>query len=227
MKYTDPDGNAFFLVTGGIGAGVGAIYGAVKSYRDTGAIDWKEVVKDAAIGGVIGMGAGAATSLILTGSATASTGTVIAGAKAAATATFGIGSAGGTSVWSLEKFDRGWEIERRLCGMGNNFPVIDKFKSGINGFAESITSIKSMDLACKTYQRAGAVFSRLTSYIDKVANYTSRTMNNLTISANSSTQRFLELAIPVGATPEQQQAIQQAIEYGSKKGVEVIVHVIE
>ena len=100
VKYTDPDGNAFFLVTGGIGAGIGAIYGAVKSYRDTGSVDWKEVAKDAAIGGAIGMGAGAAASLVLAGSATATTGTVIAGAKAAATATFG---AGGTVAVAAAK----------------------------------------------------------------------------------------------------------------------------
>ena len=100
VKYTDPDGNSFFLVTGGIGAGIGAIYGAVKSYKDTGSIDWKEVGKDALIGGAIGLGAGAATSLLLTGSATASTGTVIASAKAAVTAAFG---AGGTVAVAAEK----------------------------------------------------------------------------------------------------------------------------
>ena len=72
-----------------------------------------------------------------------------------------------------------------------------------------------MDLACKTYQKAGAIFSRLSSYINKVAEYTTQTMNGLTVSANSSTQRILELAIPSGATPEQIRAIQQASEYAT------------
>ncbi|WP_038100137.1 hypothetical protein, partial [Treponema pedis] len=69
--------------------------------------------------------------------------------------------------------------------------------------------------------------SRLSSYIDKVANYTTERMGALTVSANSATQRILELAIPSGATPEQMQAIQQASEYAAQNGVELIVHVIE
>ena len=96
--------------------------------------------KDTLIGGAIGLGAGAAGA---------------AYAPAAA----------GTSIWGLDKFARGWEAEQRLGGMMNNFPVIDKFKQGINGFVSSITSIKSMDLACKTYQKGGAILSRLSSYI--------------------------------------------------------------
>ena len=59
VKYTDPDGRiAFCAVTALIGAGVGAAYGAYKSYSATGAVDWKEVGKDALIGGAIGLGAG-------------------------------------------------------------------------------------------------------------------------------------------------------------------------
>ena len=40
-------------------------------------------------------------------------------------------------------------------------------------------------------------------------------------------KRILELAIPSGATPEQIRAIQQASEYATQKGVELIVHVLE
>ena len=96
--------------------------------------------KDTLIGGAIGLGAGAAGAAYVTGSATASVTTVAA--------TYTAPAAAGTSIWGLDKFARGWEAEQRLGGMMNNFPVIDKFKQGINGFASSITSIKSMDLAC-------------------------------------------------------------------------------
>lgn len=41
-----------------------------------------------------------------------------------------------------------------------NFPIIDKFTQGANDIAACITSIKSMDLAVKTYQKAGQ-FSKL------------------------------------------------------------------
>ena len=220
VKYNDPTGEIpFMAVTGIIGAGIGALYGAYKSYTETGSVDWNEVGKGALIGGAIGLGAGAAGAAYVTGSATASVTTVAA--------TYTAPAAAGTSIWGLDKFARGWEAEQRLGGMMNNFPVIDKFKQGINGFASSITSIKSMDLACKTYQKGGAILSRLSSYIDKVANYTTERMGALTVSANSATQRILELAIPSGATPEQMQAIQQASEYAVQNGVELIVHVIE
>lgn len=205
------------MVTAIIGAGIGAAYGAYKSYKETGSVDWKEVGKDALVGGAIGLGAGAVGAAYLTGSTTASV--TVVGSKVA--------SAAGTSIWGLDKFARGWEAEQRLGGMMNNFPIIDKFKQGINGFASSITSIKSMDLACKTYQKGGAIVSRLSSYIDKVANYTTERLGTLTVKANSATQRILELAIPSGATPEQMKAIQQASEYAAQNGVELIVHVIE
>lgn len=52
-------------------------------------------------------------------------------------------------------------------------------------------------------------------------------MNGLIVSANSTTQRILELAIPTGTTPEQMKAIQQASDYATQRGVELIVHVIE
>ncbi|WP_252722884.1 RHS repeat-associated core domain-containing protein [Treponema pedis] len=220
IKYNDPTGEIpFMAVTGIIGAGIGALYGVYKSYTETGSVDWNEVGKGALIGGAIGLGAGAAGAAYVTGSATASVTTVAA--------TYTAPAAAGTSIWGLDKFARGWEAEQRLGEMMNNFPVIDKFKQGINGFASSITSIKSMDLACKTYQKGGAILSRLSSYIDKVANYTTERMGALTVSANSATQRILELAIPSGATPEQMQAIQQASEYAAQNGVELIVHVIE
>ena len=136
-------------------------------------------------------------------------------------------AAGKSGVWSLDKFERGWEIERRLGGRMNNFPVIDDFDIGLDGFAKYITSIKSMDLACKTYQKGSAVLARLSSYIDKVANFQTTQWNNIKVPVNNSTQRILMLAIPTGATPEQMQAIQKAKEYASQKGVELIIRVIE
>ena len=94
VKYTDPDGRiAFCAVTALIGAGVGAAYGAYKSYSETGSVDWKEVGKDALIGGAIGLGAGligaqAATSTALqTGNCLAGFGEVTG--IGAATATTG------------------------------------------------------------------------------------------------------------------------------------------
>ena len=107
--------------------------------------------------------------------------------------------------------------------MMNNFPTIDKFDKIKN----SITSIKSMDLTCKTYQNASAITQTLNGYASKVANFTYGELGELKFTANSATQRFLELAIPKGATPEQLQAIQDSINYAKTIGVQLIVYEIE
>ncbi|MGI5172106.1 RHS repeat-associated core domain-containing protein [Treponema sp. OMZ 840] len=100
VKYTDPDGKVFCLVTAGIGAGIGFAYGAYKSYTETGAVDLREAGKDALIGGIIGLGLGATAAVALTGSATASVTAVAVSAKAAVAVTFG---AGGTITTMGEK----------------------------------------------------------------------------------------------------------------------------
>ena len=100
VKYTDPDGNVFCLVTAGIGAGIGFAYGAYNSYTETGAVDLREASKDALIGGIIGLGLGATAAVALTGSATASVTAVAVSAKAAVAVTFG---AGGTITTMEEK----------------------------------------------------------------------------------------------------------------------------
>lgn len=80
-KYTDPNGRVpFLLVTAGIGAVGGALWGMYSSYQDEGHIDWSTVGRDALIGGGIGLGGGAGVAWLLTGTATASAGAVGTGA---------------------------------------------------------------------------------------------------------------------------------------------------
>ena len=118
VKYTDPDGKLFCLVTAGVGAGIGLIYGAYKVYKEydeTHTVDWKkaalEIGKDALIGGAIGLCGGAIVSYAFTGSAASSTLSVCAGAhlKLAAIGTAGyetfqkfkdsVGRAGDGKAW--------------------------------------------------------------------------------------------------------------------------------
>ncbi|MGI5093221.1 hypothetical protein [Treponema socranskii] len=99
VKYVDPDGKAFCFVTAGIGFGIGFAYGAYKSYTETGSVDLKEAVKDALIGGAIGLGFGATAAVALTGSATASVTVVATSAKAAVAVTVGTTSTMAAKGW--------------------------------------------------------------------------------------------------------------------------------
>lgn len=223
IKYTDPDGRIpFLVVTAAVGALVGAAYGAYKSYSETGSVNWTEVGKDALIGGAIGLGAGALTSVAVTGLATSSVTTVTSGISAGLSA-----ATGGTSIYSLDKFARGWEAEQRLGGMMNNFPTIDKFGKVVNGIAKSISSIKSMDLGCKTYQSVSNITRTINGYVTKLANFTSGRLGSLVVNADESTKRLLDLAIPRGASREQMKAIQECVKSAAKQGVELVIHIID
>ena len=223
VKYTDPDGRIpFLVVTAAVGALVGAAYGAYKSYSETGSVNWTEVGKDALIGGAIGLGAGALTSVAVTGLATSSVTTVTSGISAGLSA-----ATGGTSIYSLDKFARGWEAEQRLGGMMNNFPTIDKFGKVVNGIAKSISSIKSMDLGCKTYQSVSNITRTINGYVTKLANFTSGRLGSLVVNADESTKRLLDLAIPRGASREQMKAIQECVKSAAKQGVELVIHIID
>ena len=108
----------FCLVTGGIGVGIGILYGAYKVYKDyekTESIDWKkaalEIGKYALMFGAVGLVGGAAIAYVATGSAAASSLSVYVGAhlKLAALGTAGyesfnkfkdaVGRAGDGKAW--------------------------------------------------------------------------------------------------------------------------------
>ena len=131
------------------------------------------------------------------------------------------------SPWLLTPFKRGQAIERMLgANLPQNFPTIDKAVRGANNLASSITSIKSIDLAARTYQQGNALFNRIMTYSRSVANFTNRTWAGETVRVNSSTQRILELAIPHGATQTQWEQISKAIAEAAKIGVEIVPIVI-
>ena len=94
----------FCLVTAGVGALIGAGIAAYKSYQETGEIDVGSVITGAVVGGLVGLGAGAAAATVLAGSATASCGAVVAGVKATVVVTASSISAAVARGWgSLQK----------------------------------------------------------------------------------------------------------------------------
>ena len=131
------------------------------------------------------------------------------------------------SVWNLKPFDRGWELERIFGGMGNNFPVIDKFTQGAGKIASSVTSIKSLDVTAKSYQSGKAVYNRIMKYVDQLAGFTQGRLSELTVGVDADTIKILELIIPPGATDEQIAQIMQAVIDAAEQGIEIITHVVQ
>ncbi len=198
----------------------GAVVGGVKSYAETGKVDWKQVAVGAGIGLVAGATLGAGTAFIATGSALASAGLVVTNISVATVT-------GGGSIWAVDKFVRGRILERILGGMNNNFPVIDKFVRRANGIAKSITSIKSTNLFCKTYQTGRNLYNLIMNYAAKLSNFEDVTWNRIKVNVDTSTRRILEIAIPRGATPEQVQQMKEATVEAAKQGVEIIFRQVQ
>ena len=220
----DPDGRCPFLViTGLIGAVVGAVAGGIYSYTQTGQVDWAQVGIGAAAGGVAGLTLGAGTAAVVAGSATASTSAVLAG--------LGIGGAAATvtstGYWTLDQFSRGWSFERLLGGMCNNFPVIDKFINAGRGLLTSITSIKSMDILAASYQKGNAVFNTIMGYVSELAGFFGTTYQGTTYTVATGVTRILELVIRPGMTTDQLAQIHKAIIEAAKIGVQIIIHIMD
>ncbi|MBW7477851.1 hypothetical protein K0T92_24380, partial [Paenibacillus oenotherae] len=137
-----------------------------------------------------------------------------------------------TGVWAKSAVERGREIEDALGGMsnimGNNFKTIDKFVAGEGLFAKSITSIKSIDVTLSSYNKGNNLLNILKVYTNSLASYTGHTQKNLTVLANSSTIKNLEVALPpVELTKSQSEQLQMAIDYAKDKGVNIIIKIVE
>lgn len=119
---------------------------------------------------------------------------------------------GKSSVWELNPFKRGREIEKALGqNLPGNFPTIDKFISG------TATSIKSLDLNAASYQNLTTLNRTLTKYIDSVAGFSGRTWAGASVSGVSS--RTLDLAVPDVGSWAQQAILSQANQYSGSMGV--------
>jgi RHS repeat-associated protein len=130
---------------------------------------------------------------------------------------------GGTVIPGLARFfsnpnatERGRQIEEALAtrfggGLPGTFPTIDRFANGV------ATSVKSLDLAARTYQNVGALTSRLTGFVNDLASFTGK------VQGSEVTSKVLELVVPQGANAAQMQAIQKVAEYAKTLGVQVKV----
>jgi hypothetical protein len=123
-----------------------------------------------------------------------------------------------SEVWRLDPFARGRQIEQALGhNLPSNFPVIDRFENGL------ATSIKSLDLDAATYKSSATLNRTLTDYIDKVAEFKGRTWAGVRIRPQDISDRALDLAIPHSGSAAQQSIIEQAVKYGTSRGIAVNV----
>lgn len=127
-----------------------------------------------------------------------------------------------SGVWKLHPLERGWAIEKRLSGWGNNFPVIDKFEKGI------ATSIKSLDLNAPTYQKTGKVFNTLKGYIDDLARFNGAKWKNINIQSSNILGKQLDLALPFGSgSAVQWEQIQRAMKYALQNNITMTINFIK
>lgn len=128
----------------------------------------------------------------------------------------------GGSLWKIANpLARGFVYEAAAGGnLVRNYPVIDKFVKGV------ATSIKTLDLKAKTYQKAGAVYSKLKGYIDDLYEFQGTIKGGVNTTNGAIKEKVLDVAIPKGASTQQVEMIQKAVEYGSKKGITVKVNTV-
>ena len=132
----------------------------------------------------------------------------------------------GSSVWDMGKFARGRTIENMLGAnqsWAKNFPTIDKIENGV------ATSIKSMDLNAKSYQKGNSVFNTLKGYVDKLDNFTSQSWAGVdVVQGESYTSKTLELAVQTGkGTESQWSQIGDAIQYAMDREINVTIKFID
>jgi hypothetical protein len=133
-----------------------------------------------------------------------------------------------TGVWAKKAFDRGMDIEKALGGMCNNFPVIDKFTKNSKGIADSITSIKSMDVTAQTYNKGNGMYNVLKGYVDDLAGFNGKEWGGIKVITDGNTKKSLELALPpVELSKSQAEQLAKITDYAKQKGIDIIVKIVK
>lgn len=227
IMFQDPGGQfiistTVLLIIGGAAllGTAGGIYGNHRA-NQAGATGWEKAgyIAGWSAGGAIVGGVGGYFLAPAVISATGVAGVSISSA--------GIATISASSPWALDALTRGNVIEKALGGWGNNFPVIDKVGKLVNGVHQSITSIKSIDLAAKSYQTGNNLYNTIMGYTRSLARFSTTSYGGFTAYVGKGTQKILEIAIPTGATQAQMAQINKAIAEAAKQGVEIITRVVK
>ena len=134
-------------------------------------------------------------------------------------------------VWTMDKFERGYEIERALGGIANNFPKIDKFvEAGRDDtyiYLSRVTSIKSVDLTLPSYQSTGKLRFQLQKYVEQLKDFDYISYKGNDYKLIDGVERILEIAIPpVELTAKQVAAFEKVTESAAKEGIKIVTRIV-
>ena len=125
-------------------------------------------------------------------------------------------------IWQKGAVERGDVIDDILeNNVGHNYPVIDNIdERGI------VTSVKSRDLSCKTYQDSSKLESIIKKDVDKLADFSGRNWNGIKIKSSDISGRQLQIVVPdIELSNSQIEGINNAIDYANAKDIKIILTV--
>ena len=128
-------------------------------------------------------------------------------------------------IWDNDSaIERGNMIDEKAGNnLGHNYPTFDNIEKSTG----TATSVKSRDITCQSYQSRSGLESTIKRDIDRVYNFDNTkpfSYNNKEIKAGEINERVLKVVVPdVQLSEEQIEAINNAVEYGKSKNVEVII----
>ncbi len=132
------------------------------------------------------------------------------------------------SLWKIQNVSRrGFRAENILGGnLPKTFKTFDRFIGGV------ASSIKSLDLGAKSYNKGNGLLNTIKGYVNDAANFTNYAMRDesgalVSLSSSQINSRTVELAIqPAKATLQQWEQIVDAMKYGQDNGVAVNINFI-
>lgn len=125
------------------------------------------------------------------------------------------------SVWALNPFKRGSAIEniiRLRRNLHRTFPTIDRFENGI------ATSIKSIDLAAKTYKNERALERVLKNYVTQLARFKGARVGKQVVRGTDINQKVLHLVTPSDISPS---LLQRVRTFAKEKGVDMTTEILK
>lgn len=133
------------------------------------------------------------------------------------------------TIWGQSIEDQGRDYEKlREASLGSNCPHIDDYVFQ----AETVTSMKTLDLTLKSYQDVGLIDSTVRGYIDDLSAFNELSWTDKTRGVHyhfkrdeNFQDRYLELAIPLGrATQAQVEKILEMQDYAQERDITLVIN---